>query len=348
MPRYWLRLFPWSPCWYICWSENGRDRRRSTGETDRAKADLVLAAFQLEQAAAAGRPATKELTIATLLDRYCTGHTDHLPGSQQARIAEKHITGYFGLSGLDALTPLALSKYAESRQATRPKGVKPEKWKPRRASNETINREFSVLKAALNLARRQGLIESIPAIPTLPSADARQRWLTRAEAARLLWASRAGPPYLKLFIRIAIYTGARREAILGLTWQQIDLHNRRIDFALPGRKRTNKRRAVVPIAGALLRALEKAYSERKGQTLFQVANVRGSLSRAGTRAKLGHISANVLRHTTATWIMMSGGSLWDGMKMLGHSKPATFLRYAKNDPDYLRDITWRALRGTRK
>src|SRR5215211_4895311 len=59
-----------------------------------------------------------------------------------------------------------------------------------------------------------------------PSSEARDRWLTRKEAAALLRAARQEPKvrlHLPLFILMALYTGQRKDALLSLRWVQVDL-----------------------------------------------------------------------------------------------------------------------------
>ena len=98
--------------------------------------------------------------------------------------------------------------------------------------------------------------------------EAKDRWLTRKEAAALLRAARQEPSvrlHLPLFILIGLYTGQRKEALLSLRWAQVDLDGGRIDFNPPGRRQTNKRRPLVPIAPRLLPHLRRA--RRRGTEL---------------------------------------------------------------------------------
>ena len=63
---------------------------------------------------------------------------------------------------------------------------------------------------------------------------------------------------MPLFILLGLYTGRRKEAILSLRWPQVDLEAGRIDFEIAGRRRTNKKRGVVPIPSRLLPHLRRA------------------------------------------------------------------------------------------
>lgn len=69
---------------------------------------------------------------------------------------------------------------------------------------------------------------------------------------------------------------------------------------------------------------------------------------AAHRAGLGTIHAHRLRHTAATAILRSGGSLEEVGQLLAHRRSATTTIYAKVDLDALRSITrpWPAQRST--
>ncbi len=64
--------------------------------------------------------------------------------------------------------------------------------------------------------------------------------------------------HLRLFVLLALNTGARRGAILDLTWPQVDLVNGLINLNPAGRVQTAKRRAMVPISDTLREALVEA------------------------------------------------------------------------------------------
>ena len=330
MPRYRLRRFAFSPRWYITWSEGRRTRRASTGEGDRDQAELVLAAFRLERTAHRRDAEPAELGIATLLDDYIERHARHLASAQQATIAARHLKTFFGLLAVDRLEDAGLAEeYA--------------RWRGEHASGSTIARELSVLRAAL----RRRLHGRAPRIPAPAVGPERTRWLTRAEAARLLWASRRFP-WLPTFIRLALYTGARPAAILGLAWDRVDLRHGLVDFRLPGRGEGNKRRVVVPIAGAALRHL--AWLDRHRRDDRVVPITKGTLKREFGRVRadagLGaDVTPYTLRHTMGSWAAQAGVDLYRVGRMLGHSKPTTTQRYAKLAPDHLRDVARAALRG---
>jgi integrase len=216
----------------------------------------------------------------------------------------------------------------------------------REASDGTIRRELAILKAALKQAVDNRIVraDQVPAIK-LPQAGApRDRYLDLDEIERLLAAARAISveegngrlSRIERYLWIAIYTGARRDAIIGLTWDRVDWDRRIIDFRDPGREVTRKRRVPVPISTQLLPVLEQAYRERKGgYVLDNTCPLRSVLDRVCRRAGLDDVSFHVLRHTWASQASMQGVSLTDISRVLGNTLAVCEKHYAKYQPEYL-------------
>jgi integrase len=124
----------------------------------------------------------------------------------------------------------------------------------------TVRRELGVLRAAINRAHKNGRTTRPVAVELPERPEARDRWLTRIEAARLLRAARTPQVrlYMPLFVLIGLYTGRRKQAILGLRWPDVDLVARTIDFEVAGRARTKKRRGIIKIPPRLLPHLCRA------------------------------------------------------------------------------------------
>jgi integrase len=209
----------------------------------------------------------------------------------------------------------------------------------------TTRRELGVLRASINHAHRCGRVTRVVAVHLPERPESRDRWLDRREAARLLRAALREPRvrlYLPLFILIGLYTGARKQAILSLRWSQIDLAAGRIDFNTPGARRTNKRRARIPVPVKLLGHLRRA--RVRGTELGFVVNDAGARLRdvkrgfnsACRRAGLAGVSPHVLRHTCATWLMQRGVKLWEAAGFLGMTPEMLERVYGHHHPDFLR------------
>jgi len=172
----------------------------------------------------------------------------------------------------------------------------------------------------------------IMALSYLPPRDL---WLTREQVALLI--EKAKSPHIGLFIKLAVFTGARSGAILDLTWAQVDVERRIIDF---GRGWGNKRRAIVPMNDdvhvALVNARELAQTDHviefNGRPLKSVKIAFRRLCKAcDVKA-----SPHVLRHTAATWLVMDGVPLREVARLLGNSEAMVEKVYGKHSPDYLR------------
>src|ERR1700674_5398657 len=81
--------------------------------------------------------------------------------------------------------------YVEHRTRQAWKAARPEKTgrAPRMVTTAAARRELEDLRAAINYHRREGLCSELVSVVLPPRRDARERWLTRTEAARLLRAA---------------------------------------------------------------------------------------------------------------------------------------------------------------
>lgn len=250
----------------------------------------------------------------------------------------------------------------------------------RKAAPGTVRKELITLKVAINHDHRAGRLTISPPVWLPPKPEPKDRWLTRDEAAALLWAARSDKRsrlHLPLFILLGLYTGARKEAILSLRWPQIDLQRRLIDFNPPGRARTSKGRPIIPIPERLMTFLQLARKrgtatgyvlhqpvKQRDGTVIQgpIKNIKHSFATAACNAGMGEfetiettrgkeraaraeISPHVLRHTSATWMTMKGVPFPVIARFLGHSDSRmTEAVYAHHAPDYL-EAARRALDG---
>lgn len=328
-----------SPNLYVEWREGGAKRRVSARTQDRSAAEDFLAAFRLEYSTE-----TPDLwpDVRAVLNWYYESHAKAKPSAPQAKIAIDKLSSFFGATPVCDAKLQKQQAYADKRQA---EGVR----------IETIRRELSVLSAAFRRAQKFERIPGhAPPVLTLPEGAARERYLTRREAARLLRHLRANrrQRHLLLFTRLALYTGARSGAILSLTWDRVDLDRGVITYPLPGRAETNKRAAVVPIGPTLVRALRAAHRRGKGDHVIQwagdpVKRVVRAFRRQAKAAGLADVTPHTLRHTFGTWAASSGVSLFLVGRALGHKRSSTTERYAKHQPDALREVTEAVRRGKR-
>lgn len=228
----------------------------------------------------------------------------------------------FGERGVDAITPASLKAYCASQEA----------------AVGTLRKRLSTLRAALNWAARNEIIDKAPFVWLPPAPPPRDRRLTREEFERLDEASRK-THHLRVWLWLARYTAGRAGALLSLKWDQVDFQRRLINLGGSGRQ---KHRAWVPmhpdLAFALIIAREASETDHVVEFGGKpVASIRKAFRRAAGKAGLGDdVTPHVLRHTAASWMAEAGVPMSEIAAVLGHRDSRTTERvYAKLSPSYL-------------
>lgn len=238
----------------------------------------------------------------------------------------------FGPMEIEALTADACRAYAEARHAAG-------------KSISTVWTELTRLRSCINWASKRRVIKDKPYVwvPTKP--EGRQRVMTAEEVLRLLDACIM--PHTRLFVILAITTGARSGAICDLTWERVDFEAGTINFQAlepvnPLTKKVRKGRAIAPMTLEARAALTEAQRGALTDHVIEwdgapVKNVRKAFAAAATRAGLDGVTPHVLRHSVATWLDEDGIPMERISKMLGHRDRRTTEKiYAKPGVDVLR------------
>ena len=322
------------PVYFVRWYERGRKCERSTGTDVLAEAEAALQEFLAQKPI---RPqGARDPTAALIADCLAIYADEHAPDTADpARIGNciDALLDFWGAERVAAVRSTACKRYRRERGR----------------ADGTVRRELSCLSAALRYCVQEGYLTAAPAVWLPDKPPARDRWLTRKEAAALIGAARTEPQarfHLPLFILIGLYTGARRTAILELRWTQntvggwVDLERGRIDFNPVGRPQTKKRRPIVPIPDRLMRFLRLARARATTDHVIQidgrpVASIKKSLATAAQRAGLKGVSAHVLRHTAITWLMQRRVPPWEVAGFVGLTMSVIESTYGHHAPDYL-------------
>jgi len=344
----WLRK---RECFYITWTERGRSRERSTGTADREQAQIKLAEFLQQRQRRAGPRDPNQVLVTDILTDYSTERGPKVVASDRIAYAVLALTDFFEGKTVANVTPETCGSYSETRKIRLPhvrnskQQNKQRHVEPRQCSAGTVRRELGVLRAAINHAHKNGRITRLVAVELPEAPEPRDVWLTRKQAAALIRAARTPQArlYLPLFILIGIYTGRRKEAILSLRWPQVNLAMQTINFDIPGRKRTKKRRGIIRIPPRLLPHLRRA--RRRGTELGYVLHINGERIRdikkgfaaACERAALENVSPHTLKHTAATWLMQARTDPWQAAGFLAISIDTLLRVYGHHHPDYQRE-----------
>lgn len=222
----------------------------------------------------------------------------------------------------------------------------------RRVSEGTALRHFHVMhhlmeKASTIWSKETGLERNpADAVEVRRPDDARDRYLSESELRRLKTAldekrMRRGTRdvnrttrRMRLIVLIALTTGMRASEIFGLCWSDV-MYDEGL-LAVRAKLKGGKMRYVplLPeVAGELKHypaviSDDRIFPPRKGAE-GKRRRLEGSFEDLLKRAKISKFRFHDLRHTFASWYMMSGGDLYELAKILGHSNIKMTERYAK-------------------
>ena len=342
--------------WYVHWTDGRRSKRVSTGTKEVAAAKAFLAEWLTLEHSPGTTPG---LRVADLWAVYETHHIKrHVVGKDALAFNWANLKGWFGHLTVDQIDQARADEYQRQREA----GLIGRPARP-----ATVRKELAALYAALNFCCQpkygQNLFEPRALkIVRLPDAsEPRDRWLTRAETERLRAAARQLRRGTRLsrgerFLALALETGARKQAILDLTWDRVDFEIGVVHYDVPGRKKTKKRRTTVPMSSTLRAVLEQAAAEREGDlvldnkgaiwaTIQHIVRAAGLAPPqkvgGGRKPKASGIGPHTFRHTFATLLARDGVPLFKIAKLLGDTIATVERTYAKHAPGDFRDVVER-------
>jgi integrase len=215
----------------------------------------------------------------------------------------------------------------------------------RGSAQPSARNELAYMRAALRHWNKNHAPIVIPEITMPPRSAARQRVLTRSEAAAFLWSARKIPHIARFFI-IGWYTGSRKAVILNLRWPMIDLKTRILLRKPPGAVETKKRAPPIPIGGRLLAHLRrwKRLDGKRELLIYFPGRSKDGAIQQNDRAwhkvrELAELSddvtPHVLRHTRATEMLKQSVSVWDVAQFLGMSVELVQSTYGHCIPGWL-------------
>lgn len=313
MPEY--RLVRHRGQWSLAY---GTPRRRiATGTADRGLAEARASAIWRTIA----RPQSER--VSDLWPPYVADRATTKQAKARAASLWKNLEPHFGYKLGRAISKQDCRDYAAQRKRAG-------------KSNSTVRTELEALRACL----RWHYGKEAPTIPAPSPSKPRERYLTKDELERLLAAIET--PHVRLFVILAITTGARMGAILDLTWERVDFTHGTIDFNPAGRDITNKRRTVVPMNRRAREALEEAQAASLSDHVIEyagrpVASVKKAIRAAAERSGVP-CSPHVFRHTAGVWMAQADMPMQKIAQFLGHtSSRVTEHTYARYSPRFMAD-----------
>lgn len=288
------------------YDETNRRREVSTGTEDEKSALLELARFiEIEE--------EERLSVAPFvvecLEYYSERH--ETKGSYKVQ-NDKNIISFFGKIPANSISRNTCRSYIKFRTNQEYKRTG---WKDSKSvSVDTAGREIRALAAAINFCVKEKFCPSGAAFyyPTIQSKG--KKHITKEEA-RLIF-SQCPSFHIKLFMLIALGSGHRMSAILGLTWARVSAGT--INFIDPNRAQTNKRRGQVPIieGSDLYYMLSEARAAAQTDYVVEhngkpVKSVRHAIEVAGQRVGIDYLTPHILKHSACVWMAEDGVPLAD-------------------------------------
>jgi integrase len=326
----------------------GASEKKPPREAEQALADYIARKYQPERR----RQDIEDIDCADVLSIYLADVGE--PGDQfeiEARIGR--LNEFWGgkmLSHVNAKTCAAYCKH--------------------RGSAGGARRDLETFRAAINHHAKEGFHRGLVRVSLPPKGEPRDRWLTRNEAAALIWhcwryresqtihsgtlkdrpvqTNRRPLRHVARFILIGLYTGTRAGAIASASpyaepgRSYVDLA-RGIFYRKPiGKRATKKRQTPAPIPPRLLAHMRRWTARKLIATCFvefngkPVSSVKRGFHSAVKLAGLtGRVTPHTLRHTAATWLMQRGVPIWEAAGFLGMSPEVLQDTYGHHHPDHL-------------
>jgi len=332
-----MGLYKRGSVWWMSFSYQGRQIRRSTETTDKKLAQRILDKVKGE--IAEGKWFEKlpgeDRTFKEMMDKYMEEHSarNKAPKSHiRDRSLCAHLVSFFGEMELAEITPSLIAEYKTKR---REEG----------ASAKTVNNELILMSHAFNLAIRDwGWVKENPVKKVSKEKVNNQieRWLTNDEEKRLLASS---PQWLKEIIVFALNTGLRQSEILNLHWSQIDFKRKTLTIL----EQKNKEKDTIPLNKKALEILKVRWELRKNNPAdsgyvflnknynkLDARNLIRAFSSALEKAKIENFRFHDLRHTFATRLVQAGVDIYKVQKLGRWKSISMVMRYAHHYPESLR------------
>lgn len=326
-----------SPYWWVKFTDaSGKPTFRSTRTTDLEEAKALEAKWRHEVHQERMWGIEPEHTFDDMMIAFITAKRDEWRAADRAGIACRRLQPHFTGKTAERIRRADVANYIQARKSD---GV----------SGSTINRELDLLSAAFNYARNtlEWNVQNPAARMSLKEPEGRLRWITREEAERLIAEAskeERKSPHLADFIRLALHTGCRKNELLKLSWDRVDLEAGWL--RLEGENTKNGKRRMVPLSAVALSALESrarfraehcptspwVFSHRNGD---RVQFLQNGFESACKRAGITDFRVHDMRHTCASWLVSAGVSLLEVRDLLGHSSIEMTERYAHLSPDNL-------------
>ncbi len=211
----------------------------------------------------------------------------------------------------------------------------------------TVNRWVVLLRYIFNCAIKWEFYElsknPTKGVDLLEENNQRGRYLTQQEVMRLFEVLDQYPnKQIANVIKLLLYTGARKREILDARWENLDLANRvlKVPLAKSGKPRfIVLSDAAVEIFSQIPRRPDVPWIFFNDKTLKPISSFFATWDKIRNKIGIAELRVHDLRHSFASFLVISGHSLYEVQKLLGHYDPKVTMRYAHLSPQALTQVT---------
>ena len=329
-----MRVFKRGKNWYADFVVGGKRKMKSFGQ-HKKMAELFLKDVELKLLRGELKLVDDTVTFKDFLRRYV----------EYSRLSKSRST-----FRADTSRWKRLSRFLEEKGIVRLRGITSELMEEYKSSTlqtsskATFNHDLELIKAMLNKAVEWRCLNDHPLkhFQKLKNDNAREvRYLTVEEIDKLL---AIADPFMQKVVRILLNTGMRRGELFFLEWEDIDFQNKLIKVqskpetgfhpksyksrSIPMNADVEKILMDLPQRGKYI--FDNGQNQPLHADIWYWRHLNEILKRAGIR----NASLHTLRHTFASYLVMSGVDLRTVQKLMGHSTIKVTERYSHLSPDH--------------
>jgi integrase len=312
--------------WWCCYKDlTGKIVRETTKHTDYDKAVEYLTEKKFNVQKGIEPEVIKDVNytfqeLAVEYLKWC----ERQRSFESKKIFTKQLKDTFGYMPLKNFSTMMIEQFQTDRIQ---KGNKP----------STVNRLVATLKHAFTKAYdwnmvSETILKRVKKVKLLEENNRRLRYLSKEECQALIKVCNV---YLRPMVITALNTGCRKDEILSLKWDNVDMKH---GFILLDMTKNGERREI-PINATLRKTLEVLPRRLDGGYVFfdpktgeRYQDVKRSFPSACRKAGIRDFHFHDLRHTFASHLVMSGVDLTTVSRLLGHKSLAMTLRYSHLSP----------------
>lgn len=241
-----------------------------------------------------------------------------------------HISPKWGKVRVDEITRQAVAQWLAEKRAS---GL----------SLATVEKLRVTMGRAYELANQENTLgcdkNPTRGLPRKPLNNARDRFLTEAEATRLKEAAAdSNNPQLKHIVGLLLLTGVRMRELLDARWEHVDVERRQwfIPTSKTGRSRyVPLATPAVAIMAEMPRFKNCPYVVPNPETLKPFVSLKNGWKKAIKAAHLPGLRIHDLRHSAASFMAAAGVDIFTIGKVLGHASYQSTQRYSHLAQDTL-------------